>query len=134
RVLEDRRHPAAPEPLSRHETPKTAAPPHANTPEAQAPAPGAASDLVLVRTARALEARGWAAGGTGGSQRRPGRSYSGIVRRCVVFSTTAGAVHCTRPVYGCVRPYRMYAPRWSATCKLKKGACRVAVDTSGRLH
>jgi len=38
--------------------------------------------------------------GTRESQTRPGRSYSGIVRRCVVFSTTAGAVHCTRPVYG----------------------------------
>jgi hypothetical protein len=44
RVLEDRRHPAVPEPLSRHETPKTAAPPHANTPEAQAPAQVASGD------------------------------------------------------------------------------------------
>jgi len=66
RVLADRRPPAAPEPLSRHETPKTAAPPHANTPEAQAPAPGASSDLVLVRTDSALEATGWAAVGDPG--------------------------------------------------------------------
>jgi hypothetical protein len=66
RVLADRRPPAAPEPLSRHETPKTAAPPHANTPEAQAPAPGASSDLVLVRTDSAREATGWAAVGDPG--------------------------------------------------------------------
>ena len=62
------------------------------------------------------------------------RSCSGIVRRCGVFLTTARVVRCTRPVYGCVRPYRTYATRWSATCKPKKGACRVVVETPGRLH
>jgi hypothetical protein len=62
------------------------------------------------------------------------RSCSGIVRRCGVFLTTARVVRFTRPVYGCVRPYRTYATRWSATCKPKKGACRVVVETPGRLH
>jgi hypothetical protein len=43
RVLEDRRHTAVPEPSPLHETPKTAAPPRANTPEAPAPAPCASA-------------------------------------------------------------------------------------------
>jgi hypothetical protein len=40
RVLEDRRPTAVPEPPPLHETPKTAAPPRANTPEAPAPCAG----------------------------------------------------------------------------------------------
>src|SRR6266478_6748583 len=63
RVLEDRRHTAVPEPPPLHETPKTAAPPRANTPEAPAPAPGASSDLGLVRTDSAREATSLAAVG-----------------------------------------------------------------------
>jgi hypothetical protein len=61
RVLEDRWHTAAPAPPSRHEPPKTAALPHANTPEAQTPAPGASSELGLVRTDSALAVPGLAA-------------------------------------------------------------------------
>jgi hypothetical protein len=66
RVLEDRRPPAAPAPLSRHETRKTAAPPHATPPEAPAPAPGAARALAVGRPDSALEATGGAAGGDPG--------------------------------------------------------------------
>ena len=66
RVLEDRRHTAAPAPPPLHETPKTAVSPRANTPEAQAPAPGASSDLGLVRTDSAREATGLAAVGDPG--------------------------------------------------------------------
>jgi hypothetical protein len=43
RVLEARRHTAVPEPPPLHETPKTAAAPRANTPEAPAPAPCASA-------------------------------------------------------------------------------------------
>ncbi len=65
-MLEDRRHTAVPEPLPLHETPKTDAPPRANTPEAPGPGPGASSDLGAVRPDSAREATSWAAVGAPG--------------------------------------------------------------------
>jgi hypothetical protein len=95
RVLEDRRHTAAPEPPSRHETPKTAAPPHANTPEAQAPAPGASSDLGLVRTDSALEATGWAAVGDPGVADEAGEVVLGYCAavRGILNDSRGGPLH-----------------------------------------
>jgi hypothetical protein len=134
RVLEERRPAAAPAPTPPDESPKTDETPRANPSEATAAAPRASSDLGWTSTDSTLEA-------TGGSRLRKRevrtrweRSCWGMVRRYGVFFTTARAVHFTRPVYGCVRPYRTYATRWSATCKPKKGGCRVTVEAASWLY
>jgi hypothetical protein len=93
RVLEDRRHTAVPEPPPLHETPKTAAPPRANTPEA--PAPCASSDLGLVRTDRAREATSWAAVGDPGVADEAGEVVLGYCAavRGILNDSRGGPLH-----------------------------------------
>jgi hypothetical protein len=99
RVLEDRRHTAVPEPPPLHETPKTAAPPLATPPKRLRPRPAHRAIWAWsVRTAP-VKRRVGPRLGIQESQTRRARSCAVLVRRCVVCSTTAGAVHCTRPAY-----------------------------------
>jgi hypothetical protein len=93
RVLEDRRHTAVPEPPPLHETPKTAAPPRANTPEA--PAPCASSDLGLVRTDSAREATRWAAVGDPGVADEAGEVVLGYCAavRGILNDSRGGPLH-----------------------------------------
>jgi hypothetical protein len=134
RVLEERRQAAAPAPTPPDERPKTEETPRANPSEATAAAPRASSDLGWTSTESSLEATGGPRLRKREGRTRGARSCWGIVRRCGVFLTIARAVHCTRPVYGCVRPYRTSATRWSATCKPKKGGCRGTVEAVGWLY
>ena len=93
RVLEDRRQTAVPEPPPLHETPKTAAPPRANTPEA--PAPCASSDLGLVRTDSAREATSWAAVGDPGVVDEAGEVVLGYCAavRGILNDSRGGPLH-----------------------------------------
>jgi hypothetical protein len=92
-VLEDRRHTAVPEPPPLHETPKTAAPPRANTPEA--PAPCASSDLGLVRTDSARAATGLAAVGDPGVADEAGEVVLGYCAavRGILNDSRGGPLH-----------------------------------------
>ena len=92
-VLEDRRHTAVPEPPPLHETPKTAAPPRANTPEA--PAPCASSDLGLVRTDSARAATGLAAVGDPGVADEAGEGVLGYCAavRGILNDSRGGPLH-----------------------------------------
>ncbi|MBI4959337.1 MAG: hypothetical protein HY915_07560 [Desulfovibrio sp.] len=94
-VLEDRRHTAAPEPPPLHETPKTDAPPRANTLEGHAPAPGASSDLGLVRTDSPLEATGLAAAGDQGVADEAGEVVLGYCAavRGILNDSRGGPLH-----------------------------------------
>jgi hypothetical protein len=95
RVLEDRRQPAVPEPPPLHETPKTDAPPRANTPEAPAPAPCASSDLGLARTDSAREATSLAAVGDPGVADEAGEvvlGYGAAVRG-ILNDSRGGPLH-----------------------------------------
>ena len=91
RVLEDRRHTAVPEPppYTRRSTP----------PKRMRPRPAHRAIWALSVRTVPLKRRVWPRLGTRESQTRRARSCSVIVRRCVGFSTTAGAVHFTRPAY-----------------------------------
>ena len=133
RVLEERRHAAAPEPPAHPGRPKRPI-----RRRVAIPLKRRAQPLCVERrgvpTDGALDATVWATTGKRKLRTRRERSCSGIVRRCGVFSTTARAVRFTRPVYGCVRPYKTSATRWTATCTGKKGGCRVVVEAAGRLH
>jgi hypothetical protein len=93
RVLEDRRQTAVPEPPPLHETPKSAAPPRANTPEA--PAPCASSDLGLVRTDSAREATSWAAVGDPGVVDEAGEVVLGYCAavRGILNDSRGGPLH-----------------------------------------
>jgi hypothetical protein len=95
RVLEDRRHTAVPEPPPLHETPKTDAPPRANTPEAPAPAPCASSDLGLVRTDSAREATSLAAVGDPGVADEAGEVVLGYCAavRGILNDSRGGPLH-----------------------------------------
>jgi hypothetical protein len=95
RVLEDRRQPAVPEPPPLHETPKTDAPPRANTPEAPAPAPCASSDLGLVRTDSAREATSLAAVGDPGVADEAGEVVlgDGAAVRGMLNDSRGGPLH-----------------------------------------
>ena len=95
RVLEDRRHTAVPEPLPLHETPKTDAPPRANTPEAPGPGPGASSDLGAVRPDSAREATSWAAVGAPGVADEAGEVVLGYCAavRGILNDSRGGPLH-----------------------------------------
>ena len=95
RVLEDRRQTAVPEPPPLHETPKTDAPPRANTPEAPAPAPCASSDLGLVRTDSAREATSLAAVGDPGVADEAGEVVLGYCAavRGILNDSRGGPLH-----------------------------------------
>ena len=133
RVLEERRQTAALASCPSHETPADDTPP-------TTPRSGYARGLCRARLwAGAARPAPWTQRvgrclAKRASRMRRERSCSVIARRFGAFSTTTRAVHFTHRGYGCARRYRRCASRWIATLRPKKGACRVVVEASGRLH